>query len=288
MSYAKHIEKQEKLNKVVGSVLELEELHIIPSSIKDAVNVALTTKNNIIEPVFLDMRQQIPFEDGKCMAKNWHTEGIIADNIALIQKYRSDYVEVQANKFEEDTSEKELELEALVQEIDLANENNIVANSIELFQEWQAADIKVTKLKSEYAKKLSQINTGVEGLTISLDELGDKMAVHLMYDGAYNPDYFSNPKQEVRKLSSYSGTQKPMICLLIQNYLLNKKPKALRYLWIDNVPIDKKTKELLNVMGEKLDLTIFINITGDFDKSKLDVGDILLEGGEVFFNKNED
>ena len=125
----------------------------------------------------------------------------------------------------------------------------------------------------------------MEGLTIELEEVGEKMNVHLMYNGHYSPEYFSNTEKEVRKLSSYSGTQRPMICLLIQNYLLNKKPKALRYLWIDNVPIDKKTKELLNIMGEKLNLTIFINITGDFDKENLESGEILLDGGEVFFNE---
>ena len=76
----------------------------------------------------------------------------------------------------------------------------------------------------------------------AMEEVGEKMNVHLMYNGHYSPDYFSNPEKELRKLSSYSGTQKPMICLLIYNYFLNNQPKALRYLWIDYVTISKKTK----------------------------------------------
>ena len=109
------------------------------------------------------------------------------------------------------------------------------------------------------------------------------MDIYLSYDGTYDPVYFGNKDKKQRKLSSYSGTQKPMICLLLQSYLLSKKEKALRYLWIDNVPIDNKTKILLNEMGEKLDVTIMVNITGDFSKETLENGDILLDGGEIFF-----
>ena len=57
----------------------------------------------------------------------------------------------------------------------------------------------------------------------------------------------------------------------------------MRYLWIDNVPIDKKTKTLLDKMGKDLNLTIIVNITGDFSKNSLENGEILIEGGEVFF-----
>jgi hypothetical protein len=49
------------------------------------------------------------------------------------------------------------------------------------------------------------------------------------------------------------------------------------------VPIDKKTKTLLDKMGKDLDLTIIVNITGDFSKNSLENGEILIEGGEVFF-----
>ena len=106
----------------------------------------------------------------------------------------------------------------------------------------------------------------------------------MTYDGTFDPEYFNNIDKVDRKLSSYSGTQKPMICLLLQNYLLNKLPKAMRYLWIDNVPIDNKTKLLLEKMGNELNVTVIVNITGDFTKNGLTDGEILIEGGEVFFN----
>ena len=37
-------------------------------------------------------------------------------------------------------------------------------------------------------------------------------------------------------------------------------------------------------MGNELGVTIIVNITGDFEKSALKSGELLIEGGEVFFN----
>ena len=102
-----------------------------------------------------------------------------------------------------------------------------------------------------------------------------------MYDGSYDKKYFNNLDGDLRKLSSYSGTQKPLICLLIQNYLLSKKNKVLPYLWIDNIPIDKKTRVLLDKMANELDLWLFVNWTGDFSAKTLENGEILLENGEI-------
>lgn len=160
--------------------------------------------------------------------------------------------------------------------------NKIVA-AVDSWHEWSDADGKVKELKKEYVKMLAKVETGVEGLKIVPEETEGKLDIFLMYDGSFDPKYFSNKDKKMIKLSAYSGTQKPVICLLIQNYLLSKKPKAMRYMFIDNVPVDKKTIMLLDEMGEKLDLTIFLNITGDFDKNTIKDGEILIEGGEVFF-----
>jgi hypothetical protein len=154
---------------------------------------------------------------------------------------------------------------------------------VDSYIEWHDANEAVLKLKKQYAEMLSSVDTGVEGLKIFVDREDEKLSVYLTYDGSYDSKYFNNEKGEARKLSSYSGTQKPMICLLLQNYLLSKKPKAMRYLWIDNVPIDNKTKTLLDKMGKELDMTIIVNITGDFDHAAVSDGEILLDGGEIFF-----
>ena len=67
---------------------------------------------------------------------------------------------------------------------------------------------------------------------------------------------------------------------------ISEIPGCMKTLMIEKT--EDKTKELLNTMGDALNLTIFINITGDFDKNSLETGEILLEGGEVFFNKSNE
>lgn len=182
-----------------------------------------------------------------------------------------------------DTTEYEKQLDLIIQNLALAKTNNNRCDMVDSYVEWSEAHAEVMKLRNEYATMLSSISTGVDGLKINVDKDEESLDIYLTYNGAYDAKYFNNENLEDRKLSSYSGTQKPLICLLLQNYLLSKKPKAMRYLWIDNVPIDKKTKTLLNKMGEDLGLTIIVNITGDFVKDELETGEILLDGGEVFF-----
>jgi tRNA A37 threonylcarbamoyladenosine biosynthesis protein TsaE len=160
-----------------------------------------------------------------------------------------------------------------------AETNNVSFNAVESFREWQQANAEVVRLKGEYVQLMKNINTGVEGLKIVANEKD----IYLGYDGSYDVNYFNNPQKELRKLASYSDTQKPIICLLVQNYLLSKKSKAMRYLFIDKVPIDKATRVLLDNMANELDLTLIVNWTGDFTKESLESGEFLIEGGEVFF-----
>ena len=162
---------------------------------------------------------------------------------------------------------------------EIYNKEALAVNS---FQDWKDANEHVTEIKKDYYLKLTEIDTGVKGLHICPDENSDVDNIYLMYDGSYDIKYFNNPKKELRKISSYSGTQKPMICLLIQSHLLSKKQKTLPYLWIDDVPIDKKTRKLLEKMAEELGLWLFVNWTGDFAAAKLKDGEILLENGEIF------
>ena len=227
----------------------------------------------------------VPFnEDGKCTVADFGDNVEVNNLLIQLKDHGEAYLKIKNEEDTEGRGKIEEEIKLKEQAILLAKENNGKCDAVDAFIDWSEADKKVAKLKREYAKMLGAVHTGVEGLKIeSLEEEG-KLDIYLTYNGEYDPAYFGNPDKEFRKLSSYSGTQKPMICLLLQNYLLSKKPKAMRYLWIDNVPIDNKTRVLLDKMGSELRLTIFVNITGDFDRSSLDSGDILIEGGEVFFN----
>ncbi len=234
-----------------------------------------------------ELEKEVVFDEaGKISSKSSDfVEGSKVNKLMVeLESLKIEYLTVQ-NQPEGDTTELNKELELLDNSIILAKENNKKCEMLESYQEWHEANNEVVKLRNEYAQLLSSINTGVDGLVICVDKDGEKLDIYLTYNGNFDTTYFNNQEKEARKLSSYSGTQKPLICLLLQNYLLSRKPKAMRYLWIDNVPIDKKTRDLLERMGNELGVTVMVNITGDFDKNSLVDGEILIEGGEVFFHE---
>jgi len=199
--------------------------------------------------------------------------------VTKIVALRKQYSEISLAPISIDTSEITKEIELKETKKLQAKETNKIVDAIDSFHQWRAANDEVFKLKNQYIKLLAKVDTGVEGLQI----IPKDDEIYIMYDGSYDTKYFNNPNKEMRKLSSYSGTQKPVICLLIQNFLLSKKDKAMRYMYIDNVPIDNKTRLLLENMTEELNLHIFLNITGDFEQSNLKSGEILIKGGEVLF-----
>lgn len=234
-------------------------------------------------------------EKGSCTSKpDEFEDGIIKELLVSYYQVAVDYKTLKDKPFEEvDTTKEEKQLQTLKVRLKDIQDNNKIAKAVNSFHDWKEQNEEVMNLNKDYFMKLTEINTGVDGLYIcpeyQVNEKGEKIAkgndIYLMYDGSYDTKYFNNPDKEIRKLSSYSDTQKPVICLLIQNYLLSKKPKALPYLWIDQVPIDNKTKELLTRMSEDLGLWLFVNWTGDFDKDLLKDGEILIENGQIFFNE---
>lgn len=205
---------------------------------------------------------------------------LICNLLEDLQKLRNKVLAVRAEEMEGGTGKLEEQLAEVNKKIGSAEDNNLVCDACDSFFAWQTENNEVLRLKSEYARMLASVETGVVGLQITADE---KDNIYLEFNGAYDPAYFGNESQEYRKLSSYSDTQKPVICLLVQSVLLDKMAKAMRYLWIDRVPIDNKTKALLEKMGKDLGVTIFLNVTGDFTKSQLKEGEILIENGHLLF-----
>lgn len=182
-----------------------------------------------------------------------------------------------------DTSELEKQLAKANKDLQSLQIWNKEAVAINALHKWKEENEAVKDLQNDFYLKLTEIETGVPGLHIA-PESKESQNIYLMYNGQYDTEYFHNPNKELRKLSAYSDTQKPLICLLIQNYMLSKKGKTLPYLWIDKVPIDNKTRDLLEKMSNDLDLWLFVSWTGDFKLENLKDGELLLEGGEVFFN----
>jgi hypothetical protein len=230
----------------------------------------------------------VDFDDeGKITTKSAEWKGD-QEMMVLLQELEESKIEYLTEfKKQGDTSKLEDSLKFIVDKLANAKIHNKKVDMLSSFMAWRECNHEVVRLRDEFSEMLGSIDTGVDGLQIAVDKEDGKMEIYLRYNGAFDPVYFGNPNMEQRKLSSYSGTQKPLICLLLQNYLLNKLPKAMRYLWIDNVPIDKKTKALLEKMGSDLNVTIIVNMTGDFTKEGLKNGEVLIEGGHVFFNADK-
>jgi len=226
-------------------------------------------------PTYIKIDQKNQVESDNLKDLDEKAKMLVNNILRLREKYITKYSEQKEfDSTKIDESIKQLELSKLA-----ALENNKIVDAIDSFHKWRDANAQVVDLKNQYIKLLAQVDTGVEGFKI----VPDDDQIYGMYDGSYDPKYFGNPNKELRKLSSYSGTQKPVICLLIQNYLLSKKEKAMRYMYIDNIPIDNKTRALIEKMCIDLNLRVFLNITGDFSKDGLVNGEILIEGGHVFF-----
>lgn len=263
------------------------------SKINESVEKALNSLDWIIERSILEefilsklpekkeFVQELQFnERGSIISDPNFEDETIND---LLKQYRQvgiDYSELSQKPIDEvDVSKETEQLSETERQLKSSESYNKDAKSVIAFKDWQKADQQVKDLQKDYYLKLTEIETGVSGLKIVPEDTD----IFLMYNGEYDTEYFHNENKELRKLSAYSDTQKPMICLLIQNYLLSKKGKKLPYLWIDQVPIDKKTKALLDKMSEELGLYLFVNWTGDFSADELQEGEILIENGEVFF-----
>lgn len=319
LSIEKANSKQAKENKLIKLKLEIQELS---KSIKDA-NDKIKASNSLIESSRLKEEQvynlineiidspaakkdifqsiaknlntrgqekspEVEFDDkGRIISKSKDVKG--EELKVLLESYKEGkkkYKKLKAKDAKIDTTELESKISEVDNLIESAELWNKEAKAINSFHDWREANDEVNEIQDKYYLKLTKINTGVDGLKICVDDsTDDNSSIFLAYDGSYDPKYFNNENAEMRKISSYSGTQKPMICLLIQKYFLSRKPKALPYLWIDDVPIDKKTRDLLEHMANELDLWLFVNWTGDFKAKNLKNGEILLENGELLIKE---
>lgn len=168
--------------------------------------------------------------------------------------------------------------------IESAKASNRIAERWSVFFEHQEADKKVKDIFSRYRKVFTTIDLGVEGLKMSLlgSDEDESNEIRTTYDGSHDPIMFGNPKKEARILSGYSHTQKNILAVLMQIYLLDEKKKkgqaGLRFMFFD-APIDLKTKDILIGLQEKYDLQLITTGTGDYTVEGLKEGEILIENG---------
>lgn len=169
-----------------------------------------------------------------------------------------------------------------------ALESNKIAQRWAAFYDWQEADETVKSIWREYCEMYARIDLGVAGLSIQIVGDEEKSEIRTMYNGEHNPEFFGNLQKEYRLLTQYSQTQRPVIAILMQIYLLEEKLKknedGLRLMWIE-CPIDRKTRDLLLDIQRKYNLTIIVGVTGDFTVEGLKPGEFLIEGGELLTAK---
>lgn len=179
---------------------------------------------------------------------------------------------------------KQKEEPILTPDIDARIENAKTTNKIidrwNAFFEWSVADQNVKEIWAEYCAKYTEIDLGVPGLSIRVVGDEEKSEIRTHYTGIHNPEFFGNTTKEHRLLTQYSATQRPVIAILMQIYLLSQKENGLRMMWIE-APMDKKTRDLLVKIQKENDLTIIAGVTGDYTVEGLKAGEFLIENGEL-------
>lgn len=191
-----------------------------------------------------------------------------------------------------DTTSIDRQISDITNEITRATVTNKILARYQLWSDWIEKDgiykREIDTLRSLYAS----INTGIAGLSIIPRESeSGRIEIWLMYNGAYDPKFFGNEKQEYRFLfggdKSYSSFQRSIIGLMLQSARLNLKPKALRLAFLDDVAFDTSGLTILAKIAEEFKVQLVVAWTHEIDTDNLDDGQIAIEGGEIFFKSND-
>jgi hypothetical protein len=234
---------------------------------------------------------QIPL-DGKDVPENLPEDAVTL--LLKLQNIRAEAIaiqkEIDAIKNEPtdgDNSEVETaqaELNAVNSEIESAQKDNDLFEKFEILERHTEAERKVNDLRAERNKMYTQIDCKVKGLTIGLvDE--DKGIMAFFYDGRYDVGYFNNPNKTPQLITSYSASQKVLISVLLQANLLKENQLPLNVLYVDNVGMDSKVRELFDLFAKKNGLMILVAQTNDKTIEDIGSNELLIENGEVFYSE---
>ena len=183
-----------------------------------------------------------------------------------------------------DTREVDARISSLKKELVSAENNNRIFDRYQMWRQWIEDKGLYEKEVDALRKLYASIDTGVEGMKIvPRDTESGKVEVWVMYDGTYAPEYFGNPNKQQRFMFDYSSFQRTIIGLLLQAARLNLKSKALRIAFIDDVAFTSKDVSVLADIAEQLNLKLITAWTHEADRENLIDGQVLVEGGEVFF-----
>lgn len=184
-----------------------------------------------------------------------------------------------------DVSDIDKNISQLETEREGAEANNAIYNRYQLWLDWIAKKGIYEKEIDTLRKLYASVDTGVQGMNIVPRETeSGRVEVFIMYNGEYDTTYFNNANKEHRMLFEYSSFQRTIIGLMLQAARLNLKPKALRIAFVDDVAFTQKDVAVLQNIAEKLDLRLITAWTHEVERESLIDGQVMIEGGEVFFN----
>jgi len=170
---------------------------------------------------------------------------------------------------------------------DSADKNNQLVARFSYWNTWIEAKGLYEKEIDVLRKLYGKVNTGVPGLVIS-PELTDagRIQIWLKYNGSYDAEFFGNTVAELRYLFEYSAFQRSIIGLLLQASRLNLKDKVLRMAFVDDISVTKKSIEMIERVCGEFDLKLWTSYAKDnYNLENIPDGEIIVEGGQIFFNK---
>lgn len=214
---------------------------------------------------------------------------------ALVDKYNSEIKRYQElgsapvaypEKGAVDTTEIDKKLSALDVKIENARANNKLYDRFSLWEDWTAKKATYEQEIDTLRKMYASIETGVDGLSIvPFTTDSGRVEVWMQYDGSYDEEFFHNFDKELRHVFAYSSFQRSAIGVMLQAARLNLKPKALRLATIDDVAFTTKGLSVLSRLCEDLDVQLITAKTADPKIEELQDGEVLVQNGELFYNK---
>ena len=193
---------------------------------------------------------------------------------------------VEVNLEKQDTSAIEEEIARIATEKSAAEAMADLYDRYQQWKNWIEAKGLYEKELDVLRKMYAGIDTGVKGMNIvPVETESDRVEVWIKYDGSYDTEFFHNEDKESRFMFEYSSFQCSAIGVMLQSARLNLKPKALRLAIVDDVAFTSKGLAVLAKMCEDFNVQLITSKTDDYDKENIADGEIIIEGGEIFFNK---
>ena len=214
---------------------------------------------------------------------------LVDERVLLLSEYRKKQEQplpiFEAKEI--DTTEIDNQLVTLKTRRESSEKNNNLVNRFEFWQTWIEAKGLYEKEIDTLRKLYGKVNTGVDGMIIEPITTGSgRIEIWLKYNGEYDTEFFGNTEKESRFLFDYSAFQRSIIGLKLQAARLDLKPKALRMAFIDDISVTKRSIEMLNKVCDEYNLKLWTtNAQDDYDVNNIPDGEIIVEGGEIFFNK---